>query len=106
MNLGIYCALAGIVGAKLFMIVLDPYYRKNPAQIFTLSTLQSAGIWYGGFIVALVFAFFYMRQPGPALSQDLRHLRARSRHRPRDRTAGLLRRRLLLWQADASCPGQ
>ena len=64
MNLGIYCALAGIVGAKLFMIVLDPYYRKNPAQIFTLSTLQSAGIWYGGFIVALIFAFFYMRTQG------------------------------------------
>lgn len=60
-NLGVYCALAGIVGAKLFMIVLDPYYRKDPAQIFTLSTLQSAGIWYGGFILALVFAWFYMR---------------------------------------------
>lgn len=64
MNLGVYCALAGIVGAKLFMIALDPYYRKNPAQIFTLSTLQSAGIWYGGFILALVFAFFYMRKEG------------------------------------------
>ena len=61
MNLGIYCALAGIVGAKLFMIALDPYFRKNPAQILTLSTLQSAGIWYGGFIAALAFAFFYMR---------------------------------------------
>jgi phosphatidylglycerol---prolipoprotein diacylglyceryl transferase len=64
MNLGIYCALAGIVGAKLFMIVLDPYYRKNSAQILTLSTLQSAGIWYGGFIAALVFAYFYMRSQG------------------------------------------
>jgi phosphatidylglycerol:prolipoprotein diacylglycerol transferase len=64
MNLGIYCALAGIAGAKVFMIVLDPYYRKNPAQILTLSTLQSAGIWYGGFIVALVFAFYYMRRQG------------------------------------------
>src|ERR1051326_8765871 len=61
MNLGIYCALAGIVGAKLLMLALDPYYRKNPAEILTLSTLQSAGIWYGGFIAALVFAFFYMR---------------------------------------------
>jgi phosphatidylglycerol:prolipoprotein diacylglycerol transferase len=64
MNLGIYCALAGIVGAKVFMIVLDPYFRKNPAQILTLSTLQSAGIWYGGFIAALAFAFFYMRSQG------------------------------------------
>lgn len=64
MNLGVYCALAGIVGAKLFMIALDPYYRKDPAQIFTLSTLQSAGIWYGGFILALIFAFIYMRKEG------------------------------------------
>lgn len=64
MNLGVYCALAGIVGAKLFMIALDPYFRKNPREIFTLSTLQSAGIWYGGFILALVFAFFYMRSEG------------------------------------------
>ena len=64
MNLGVYCALAGIVGAKLFMIALDPYYRKNPGQIFTLSTLQSAGIWYGGFILALIFAYFYMRSEG------------------------------------------
>jgi phosphatidylglycerol---prolipoprotein diacylglyceryl transferase len=64
MNLGIYCALAGIIGAKVFMLVLDPYYRKNPVQILTLSTLQSAGIWYGGFIAALVFAFFYMRSQG------------------------------------------
>ncbi len=64
MNLGIYCALAGIIGAKLFMIVMDPFYRKDPAQIFTLSTLQAAGIWYGGFIAALVFAFFYMRAEG------------------------------------------
>ncbi len=62
MNLGVYCALAGIVGAKLFMLALDPYYHKNPSQIFTISTLQSAGIWYGGFIFALIFAFFYMRQ--------------------------------------------
>lgn len=61
-NLGVYCALAGIVGAKLFMIALDPYYRKDPAQIFTIGTLQSAGIWYGGFILALVFAFFYIRR--------------------------------------------
>src|SRR5579863_3858827 len=58
-NLGIYCALAGIVGAKLFMLGLDPYYRKNPAEILTMSTLRSAGIWYGGFIAALVFAYFY-----------------------------------------------
>jgi phosphatidylglycerol:prolipoprotein diacylglycerol transferase len=64
MNLGIYCALAGIIGAKVFMLVMDPYYRKNPGQILTMSTLQSAGIWYGGFITALVFAYYYMHREG------------------------------------------
>lgn len=64
LNLGIYCALAGIVGAKLLMIVLDPEVRTNWREIFSLSTLQAAGIFYGGFIVALATAVFYMRQKG------------------------------------------
>ena len=59
-NLGIYCALAGIVGAKLLMIVLDPAIRDNWREIFSLSTLQAAGIFYGGFVAALVMAFLYM----------------------------------------------
>ena len=39
-------------------------YRANPAEIFSLSTLQSAGIFYGGFIAALVFAWLYMQRQG------------------------------------------
>ena len=57
-NLGVYCALAGMLGAKLLMIALDPDLRSHPAEIFSLATLQSAGIFFGGFILALVFAFF------------------------------------------------
>ncbi len=64
LNLGIYCALAGIVGAKLLMIVLDPAVRSNWREIFSLSTLQAAGIFYGGFIAALVTAFVYMWRNG------------------------------------------
>jgi phosphatidylglycerol:prolipoprotein diacylglycerol transferase len=60
-NLGVYCALMGMLGAKVMMIALDPDLRTHPAEIFSLATLQSAGIFYGGFILALVFAFFYMR---------------------------------------------
>ncbi|HEX4275984.1 MAG TPA: prolipoprotein diacylglyceryl transferase [Bryobacteraceae bacterium] len=60
-NLGVYCALAGMLGAKVMMIALDPELRTHPAEIFSLATLQSAGIFFGGFIVALLFAFFYMR---------------------------------------------
>src|ERR1035438_1349731 len=53
-NLGVYCALVGMLGAKLLMIALDPDYRAHPMEIFSLSTLQSAGIFYGGFILAVV----------------------------------------------------
>src|SRR5713101_8099983 len=60
-NLGIYSALAGIVGAKVLMIALDPVIRSNWREIFSLSTMQAAGIFYGGFISALVAAFVYMR---------------------------------------------
>src|SRR5712692_5854597 len=62
LNLGIYCALAGIVGANVMMIVLDPAIRDNWREIFSLSTLQAAGIFYGGFIAALATAFLYMRR--------------------------------------------
>jgi len=60
-NLGVYCALAGMLGAKLLMIALDPEYRAHPLEVFSLATLQSAGIFFGGFILAVVFAYFYMR---------------------------------------------
>jgi phosphatidylglycerol:prolipoprotein diacylglycerol transferase len=60
-NLGVYCALVGMLGAKILMIAMDPDYRAHPSEIFTRETLQSAGIFYGGFIAALAFAFFYMR---------------------------------------------
>jgi phosphatidylglycerol---prolipoprotein diacylglyceryl transferase len=63
-NLGVYCALAGIVGAKVLMIALDPTFRANPMEIFSLSTLQSAGIFYGGLIAALLTAYFYMKRSG------------------------------------------
>jgi phosphatidylglycerol:prolipoprotein diacylglycerol transferase len=63
-NLGVYCALMGMLGAKILMIALDPEYRKNPLEIFTLATLQSAGIFFGGFVLALVFAYFYMKKQG------------------------------------------
>lgn len=63
-NLGVYCALSGIVGAKILMILMDPALRTHPAEIFSLATLQSAGIFYGGLVAALITAYFYMRHAG------------------------------------------
>jgi phosphatidylglycerol:prolipoprotein diacylglycerol transferase len=63
LNLGIYCALAGILGAKLLMFALDlDYFRQNPREIFSFSTLQAGGVFQGGLILALATAFFYMRR--------------------------------------------
>jgi len=62
-NLVIYCALAGLAGAKLFMILFDfPTYWNDPRSLFSLSTLQAAGVYQGGFLVALVTAVLYMRR--------------------------------------------
>lgn len=62
-NLAVYCAMAGIAGAKLFMFLFDlGDYLRNPGQIFTLETLQAAGVFHGGFIVALLVALFYIRK--------------------------------------------
>ena len=62
-NLGIYCALAAIVGAKLMMFLVDlPYYKEHPGELFSLSSLQAGGVFYGGLIGALAVAWWYMRK--------------------------------------------
>jgi phosphatidylglycerol:prolipoprotein diacylglycerol transferase len=60
-NLAVYCALAGIVGAKLFMFLFAiGDYIRDPGQIFTMQTLQAAGVFHGGFLIALLFAYLYL----------------------------------------------
>jgi phosphatidylglycerol:prolipoprotein diacylglycerol transferase len=62
-NLGIYCALAAIAGAKVMMFLVDiPYYSEHPGEIFSLSTLQAGGVFYGGLLGALAMAAWYMRK--------------------------------------------
>jgi phosphatidylglycerol:prolipoprotein diacylglycerol transferase len=62
-NLGIYCALAAIAGAKLMMFLVDfSYYAEHPREILSFSTLQAGGVFYGGLIVALAVSWWYMRR--------------------------------------------
>jgi phosphatidylglycerol:prolipoprotein diacylglycerol transferase len=56
-NLAVYVALGGLIGAKLLMIAFD----WPDIQIFSLSTLQAAGVFQGGLILALIVAYFYIR---------------------------------------------
>lgn len=63
MNLGVYCALSAIVGAKLMMFLVDlPYYTEHPGELLSLSTLQAGGVFYGGLLAALGVAAWYMRR--------------------------------------------
>jgi phosphatidylglycerol:prolipoprotein diacylglycerol transferase len=61
-DLGVYVALAGLVGAKLLMMAYDfSYYVEHPGEIFTFATLQAGGVFYGGLIAALLVAIWYVR---------------------------------------------
>jgi phosphatidylglycerol:prolipoprotein diacylglycerol transferase len=63
MDVGLFGALAGIVGGKLGMFLFDwDYYSAQPGQILTWSTLQAAGVYQVGLILAIVAAIWYMRR--------------------------------------------
>jgi phosphatidylglycerol---prolipoprotein diacylglyceryl transferase len=55
-NLGVYCALAAIVGAKLMLLIIEP------GDFFSWATLQAGGVFYGGLIAALAVAWWYIRK--------------------------------------------
>ena len=62
-NLGLYCALAALAGAKLMMLVVDAgYYWEHPRRILSLETLQAGGVFYGGLLGALAVAAWYLRK--------------------------------------------
>ena len=104
-NLGIYCALAAIVGAKLMMFLVDiPYYAQHPGEIFSLATLQAGGVFYGGLIAALIVAVVVHAQDEPAAAADGRRVRAGHRAGPRHRTPRLFRGGLLLGPSDCHLP--
>ena len=52
-----------MLGAKIAMIAFDwREYVAEPSRIFSLETLQAAGVFQGGLILALVTAVLYMRK--------------------------------------------
>lgn len=61
-NLAVYTALAGLLGAKILMIAFDwPQFAADPSKIFSLETLQAAGVFQGGLILALITAYYYTK---------------------------------------------
>jgi phosphatidylglycerol---prolipoprotein diacylglyceryl transferase len=60
-DLGIVALLAGFIGAKLTLYILDArYYLAHPMEI--LKNLRSAGVFYGGFALAAAAGYVYVRR--------------------------------------------
>jgi len=86
-NMGLVILCATLVGSKLLLLITDfSYYAANPREIFSLSTLRSMGVYYGGMLLALGAAAWYVRKrrlswklsdcvaPGIALGQAIGRL--------------------------------
>jgi phosphatidylglycerol---prolipoprotein diacylglyceryl transferase len=59
-NEGIIAVIAGVLGAKLLLIINDwSRYSKHPAEIFSLATLQAAGVFSGGLLLAILACYLY-----------------------------------------------
>jgi phosphatidylglycerol:prolipoprotein diacylglycerol transferase len=59
LDLGIYIIIAALIGAKVLLLVVDAdVYWKDPRQLLTV--VQSAGVFYGGLILAVAVAFWYI----------------------------------------------
>jgi phosphatidylglycerol---prolipoprotein diacylglyceryl transferase len=87
-NMGLVIIFSALVGSKFLLFFSDyQYYSQNFREIFSLSTLRSAGVYYGGLLLALGSAFWYARNklipiptiadlavPGIALGQAIARL--------------------------------
>jgi phosphatidylglycerol:prolipoprotein diacylglycerol transferase len=57
-DLGFYALLAGILGSKVALLVVDfKYYWQNPGDI--LSIFRAAGVYIGGIIAALIVIILF-----------------------------------------------
>jgi phosphatidylglycerol:prolipoprotein diacylglycerol transferase len=63
LDLGIYIIISALVGAKLLLLITDfRTFQANPAELLTLA--RSGGVFYGGLILAVVVALWYIRRAG------------------------------------------
>jgi phosphatidylglycerol:prolipoprotein diacylglycerol transferase len=61
MDLGIWIIVSALIGAKLLLLVTDwRQFMSSPRQLLSLA--QSGGVFYGGLILAVVVALWYIRR--------------------------------------------
>jgi phosphatidylglycerol:prolipoprotein diacylglycerol transferase len=63
LDLGIYIIISALVGAKLLLLVTDfRSFRADPRELLTLA--RSGGVFYGGLILSVSVALWYIRRSG------------------------------------------
>ena len=63
LDLGIYIIISALIGAKLLLVVTDfRVFLADPAELLTLA--RSGGVFYGGLILAVTVALWYIRRAG------------------------------------------
>jgi phosphatidylglycerol:prolipoprotein diacylglycerol transferase len=63
LDLGIYIIIAALIGAKLLLFITDfSEFRRDPMAVVSLA--RSGGVFYGGLIVAVGTAFWYISRRG------------------------------------------
>jgi phosphatidylglycerol---prolipoprotein diacylglyceryl transferase len=63
LDLGIYIIISALVGAKLLLLVTDfRTFSDNPRELLSLA--RSGGVFYGGLILAVSVALWYIRRIG------------------------------------------
>jgi phosphatidylglycerol:prolipoprotein diacylglycerol transferase len=63
LDLGIYIIIAALIGAKALLLVVDfDQFRQSPAELLSLA--RSGGVFYGGLILAVMVAFWYIARHG------------------------------------------
>jgi phosphatidylglycerol:prolipoprotein diacylglycerol transferase len=59
LDLGIYIIIAALIGAKLLLLVVDfDQFSSSPQDLLSLA--RSGGVFYGGLILAVIVAFWYI----------------------------------------------
>src|SRR6058998_618906 len=63
LDLGIYIIISALIGAKLLLLVTDfKTFTADPRELLTLA--RSGGVFYGGLILAVAVALWYIRKIG------------------------------------------
>src|ERR1051325_1867374 len=61
-DLGLWMLLAALVGSKILMLWTEPVYREHPLELLSLYFIRSGGVFFGGFIGAVLVGYFLIRR--------------------------------------------